>query len=142
MEIKISSLERGKARKYSVKGIELEKDDSVVGMEIIVPNSTMLTVSERGYGKRTPIEEYRIQSRGGKGIINIKISERNGEVIGIRQVLEEDELMIVSSDGTLIRLKVKGISVIGRNTQGVRLIDLREGDRVVGIAKLEEKEEE
>lgn len=125
-----------------VKGIELEKDDSVVGMEIIVPNSTILTVSERGYGKRTPIEEYRIQSRGGKGIINIKISERNGEVIGIRQVLEEDELMIVSSDGTLIRLKVKGISVIGRNTQGVTLIDLREGDRVVGIAKLEEKEEE
>jgi len=111
-------------------------------MEIIVPNSTMLTVSERGYGKRTPIEEYRIQSRGGKGIINIKISERNGEVIGIRQVLEEDELMIVSSDGTLIRLRVKGISVIGRNTQGVTLIDLREGDRVVGIAKLEEKEEE
>ncbi len=125
-----------------VKGIELEEGDSVVGVEIVVPNATILTVSERGYGKRTPIDEYRVQSRGGKGIINIKISERNGEVIGIRQVFEEDELMIVSSDGTLIRLKVKGISVIGRNTQGVKLIDLREGDRVVSIARIEEKEEE
>ncbi|MBI3600728.1 MAG: DNA gyrase subunit A [Nitrospinae bacterium] len=124
-----------------VKGIELEEDDSVVGVEIIVPNATILTVSEKGYGKRTPIDEYRIQGRGGKGIINIKISERNGEVVGIMQVFEEDELMIVSSDGTLIRLKVKGISVIGRNTQGVKLIDLREGDRVVSIARIEEKEE-
>jgi DNA gyrase subunit A len=125
-----------------VKGIKLEKGDSVVGVEIVVPNATILTVSEKGYGKRTAIDEYRVTGRGGKGIINIKISERNGEVIGIRQVFEEDELMIVSSDGTLIRLKVKGISVIGRNTQGVKLIDLREGDRVVSIARIEEKEEE
>jgi DNA gyrase subunit A len=125
-----------------VKGIELEKNDSVVGMEIVVPNSTILTVLEKGYGKRTRIDEYRVQSRGGKGIINIKITEKNGDVVGIRQVFEEDEIMIVSSEGSLIRLKVKGISVIGRNTQGVKLIDLRNESRVVSIAKLEEKEEE
>ncbi|MBI4378650.1 MAG: DNA gyrase subunit A [Nitrospinae bacterium] len=125
-----------------VKGIELEKNDSVVGMEIVVPNSTILTVLEKGYGKRTRTDEYRVQSRGGKGIINIKITEKNGDVVGIRQVFEEDEIMIVSSEGSLIRLKVKGISVIGRNTQGVKLIDLRNESRVVSIAKLEEKEEE
>lgn len=125
-----------------VKGIELEKGDSVVGMEIVVPNTTILTVSEKGYGKRTAIDEYRVQGRGGKGIINLKIADKNGEVVGIRQVFEEDEIMIVSSDGTLIRFKVKGISVIGRDTQGVKLIDLKEGDRVVSIARIEEKEEE
>lgn len=124
-----------------VKGIELEKGDSIVGMEIVVPNSTILTVTENGYGKRTMIDEYRIQGRGGKGIINIKITDKIGEVVGIRQVFEDNEIMIVSSDGTLIRLKTGGISLIGRNTQGVRLIDLKEGSRVVSIARIEEKEE-
>jgi DNA gyrase subunit A len=125
-----------------VKGIELRKGDRVVGMSVAEKEGTLLTVTERGYGKRTALEQYRLQSRGGKGIINIKITEKNGSVVGIRFVGDEDEIMVVTSNGMILRLKVEGIGVLGRATQGVRLIQVDEGDHVVAIAKLAEKQDE
>jgi DNA gyrase subunit A len=125
-----------------VKGIELRKGDHVVGMAVVEEDGTLLTVTEKGYGKRTGLDQYRLQSRGGKGIINIKTTSRNGPVVGVRFVGEEDEVMVVTGQGMILRLKVKGIGVHGRATQGVRLIDLDEGDEVVAVAKLAEKQEE
>jgi len=122
-----------------VRGITLAPDDEVVGMEIVRPGATLLTVCENGYGKRTAEEEYRVQSRGGLGLITIKTSERNGYVVGTRQVTDDNEIMIVTDGGKIIRLRVSGISVIGRNTQGVRLIDLEEGHKVSSIARLDEE---
>ncbi|UCD84592.1 MAG: DNA gyrase subunit A [Deltaproteobacteria bacterium] len=127
---------------HGVKGIKLSKDDYLIGMEIIEPRATILTVTENGYGKRTEAEEYRTQKRGGKGLINIKATKRNGKVIGIIQVVDEDEIMILTNRGKIIRMKVKDISVIGRNTQGVRLIGLEAGEKAVGVARLAEKEDE
>jgi DNA gyrase subunit A len=127
---------------HGVKGIKLGKDDYLVGMEIVDPRATILTVTENGYGKRTEADRYRSQKRGGKGLINIKTTQRNGKVVGIIQVVDEDEIMILTNRGKIIRMKVKDISVIGRNTQGVRLIGLEAGERTVGVARLAEKEEE
>jgi DNA gyrase subunit A len=124
-----------------VHGIRLVGNDEVVAMEVVTPDATLLTVTENGYGKRTRTEEYRRQSRGGQGIITIKTDARNGEVVGMKQVTDEDELIMVSSDGKIIRMKASQIPVIGRNTKGVRLIGLKEGGKVVSFAKLEEKEE-
>ncbi len=107
---------------YGVKGITLEPGDEVVGADVVEPGTTILTVTENGYGKRTEEAEYRIQGRGGKGIIDIKTTERNGNVVGLAQVKDRDEVMLVTNGGMLIRIKVHDISVIGRNTQGVRLI--------------------
>ena len=120
-------------------GIRLEKGDEVVGMEAIKDGSTILTVTENGYGKRTKTEEYRIQSRGGKGILTIKATQRNGDVVYSYQVNEQDQLMIITEHGKIIRLRVADISVIGRNTQGVKLIDLNSGEKVVGVAKVIEE---
>jgi DNA gyrase subunit A len=124
-----------------VQGIRLVGDDEVVGMEVVSPGATLLTVTENGYGKRTRTEEYRRQSRAGQGIITIKTDERNGEVVGMKQVADDDQLMMVSSDGKIIRMKASQIPVIGRNTKGVRLIVLGESEKLVSFAKLEEKDE-
>ena len=118
-----------------VIGIRLEKGDGVVGMALD-DRETLLTVTENGYGKRTDISEYRLQSRGGKGVINIKTHGRNGPVVGIAAVKDSDGLLLVSSAGKIIRMNVKDISVIGRNTGGVRLMKLAEGEKVVAVEKL------
>ncbi|MGH7834022.1 MAG: DNA gyrase subunit A [Candidatus Binatia bacterium] len=127
---------------YGVVGMSLEAGDQVVSMEILSRGADILTVSENGYGKRTAMEEYRMQSRGGKGIITMKTTEKTGRVIGVQQVTEDDQLMLITNNGKIIRLRVKDIRVIGRNTQGVRLIDLEEGERVVSVARLAEEEED
>ncbi len=132
--------EIGRAGK-GVKGVNLLKDDQVVSAETILKDVTLLTVTEKGFGKRTPISDYPIQSRGGKGVITIKTNERNGRVIGITQVSDEDETMMVTAEGKIIRVKVKGIPVMGRNTQGVKLIEMDPGDKLVSITKVVEKEE-
>ena len=124
---------------YGVKGIVLRDDDEVVGMEVLRAGGTILTVTENGYGKRTEIDEYRVQSRGGIGIINIQTSERNGKVIGVSCVLENEELMFITEQGMILRTQASGISVIGRATQGVRLIDMEDGDRTVSVARLEDQ---
>lgn len=126
---------------HGVKGITLEEGNEVIGMETITPDSTtsILTVTEGGYGKRTPVGEYRIQGRGGKGIISVKTTERNGPAIGFIQVRDGDEIMLIAAQGKVLRCKVEDIREIGRNTQGVRILDLDgEGDRVVGVARLAE----
>jgi DNA gyrase subunit A len=126
---------------YGVKGITLEEGNEVIGMETITPDSTtsILTVTEGGYGKRTPVGEYRIQGRGGKGIISVKTTERNGLAVGFLQVRDGDEIMLIAAQGKVLRCKVEDIREIGRNTQGVRILDLDgEGDRVVGVARLAE----
>ena len=117
-------------------GIRMEPGDEVVGMEILNEGATILTVTENGYGKRTRTEEYRCQSRGGKGILTIRATERNGPVVSSYQVTDQDQLMIITGQGKIIRLRVADISLIGRNTQGVRLINLGEGEKVVGMARL------
>lgn len=127
-----------------VRGMTLEDDDVVIGMEIINPNftgSTIFTVTENGFGKRTELDEYRVQTRGGKGIITIKTTERNGCVVDIMQVTDENDLMLITDQGKIIRMQVAGFSVIGRNTQGVRLMVTEENERIVAVAKLAEKEE-
>jgi DNA gyrase subunit A len=121
-------------------GIRMEKGDEVVAMEILKEGATILTVTENGYGKRTRTEEYRTQSRGGKGILTIKASERNGPVVYSNQVTDQDELMIITGHGKIIRMRVVDISVIGRNTQGVRLINMGEDEKVMGVARLMEEE--
>ena len=98
--------------------------------------ATLLTITENGYGKRSKLEDYRLIKRGGKGVRNIKTSDRNGKVVGVRMVREDDDLMFVTKKGIAIRTPVKGISVIGRNTQGVRLMKLEENDKIVGIARV------
>ena len=126
---------------HGVKGITLEEGNEVIGMETITPDSTtsILTVTEGGYGKRTPVGEYRVQGRGGKGIISVKTTERNGLAIGFLQVRDGDEIMLIAAQGKVLRCKVDDIREIGRNTQGVRILDLDgEGDRVVGVARLAE----
>src|SRR5262249_25764553 len=128
---------------YGVKGITLEKDDEVVGADVVEPGTTILTVTENGYGKRTEEAEYRVQGRGGKGIIDIKTTERNGNVVGLAQVKDRDEVMMVTNGGMLIRIKVHDVSVIGRNTQGVRMITLESaGEKVSSISKLPESGDE
>jgi len=136
---------------YGVKGISLRgkadksltaRRDEVVGMVVIKRDATLLVVTENGFGKRTPISDYRVTNRGGKGVINVKTSERNGKVVAIKEVLEDDELMIITEKGIIIRQPVKQIKEIGRNTQGVKLINLDEGDRVVDVARVVKSEEE
>jgi DNA gyrase subunit A len=128
---------------YGVKGITLDDGDEVVGADVVEPGTTILTVTENGYGKRTEESEYRVQGRGGKGIIDIKTTERNGKVVGLAQVKDRDQVILVTNGGMLIRIKVHDISVIGRNTQGVRLITLEgTGEKVSGISKLPEATEE
>ena len=123
-----------------IRGIRLPKDDEVVAMEAVAPHTQILTVTQHGYGKRTQAAEYRIQNRGGSGIFTVKRTQRTGDVVAIKTVTDEDELMVISDQGKIIRLPVADIPIQGRSTQGVRLITLEEGERVVAVAKLAEKE--
>ncbi len=123
-----------------VKGFDLAPGDSVIGMEILSNGNTILTVTENGYGKRTDIAAYRAQGRGGSGIINIQTPPRNGNVVGIKQVTDEDDLILINSRGRTLRIGANGIPVIGRNTKGVRLISLEPDEKVVGVARLAEKD--
>jgi DNA gyrase subunit A len=127
---------------FGVVGMKLDPGDKIVSMEILTLGFDVLTVSEGGFGKRTAMDEYRLQSRGGKGIITMKTTDKTGRVIGVQQVTEEDQLMLITNIGKIIRLRIKDIRVIGRNTQGVRLIEIEESERVVSLARLAEKEEE
>jgi DNA gyrase subunit A len=127
---------------YGVRGISLREGDEVVAMDVVRAGGTMLTVTQYGYGKRTDLEEYRVQSRGGIGIINIQTSDRNGKVVGIAYVYDDDELMLISQQGKILRMVSRDVRAIGRATQGVRLIGVEEGDQVVSVAKLAEREEE
>jgi DNA gyrase subunit A len=123
-------------------GIRMEEGDEVVGMDVIGEGATILTVTENGFGKRTRTEEYRVQSRGGKGILTVKTTERNGPVVYSYQVSNQGQVMIITGQGKIIRFRVADISIIGRNTQGVKLIDLADGERVVAVAKVMEEDEE
>jgi DNA gyrase subunit A len=127
---------------YGVRGISLRAGDEVVAMDVVREGGTMLTVTENGFGKRTELEEYRLQSRGGIGIINIQTSDRNGKVVGIAYVHDDDELMLITQQGKILRMVARGVRSIGRATQGVRLIGMEEGDQVVSVAKLAEREED
>src|SRR5437870_5875810 len=126
---------------YGVKGIELEAGDEVVALEVVAAGGTVLTVTENGYDKKTSLDEYRVQSRGGKGLINIKTSGRNGPVVGVKFLKGDEGVMLITEKGMIIRLNTADISTIGRNTQGVRLIQLEEGDHLVSVARLAEREE-
>ncbi|MGE4342938.1 MAG: DNA gyrase subunit A [Geoalkalibacter sp.] len=127
-----------------VRGMALEGDDLVIGMETVTESTaaTLVTVTENGYGKRTSLDEYRVQSRGGKGIITIKASERNGKVVDIKLCEEDSDLMFITDRGKVLRTSVGHLSIIGRNTQGVRLMVLEPDERIVAVAKLAEKEED
>lgn len=125
-----------------VKGITLDPDDQLIGMDVIVPEQDILIVTTKGYGKRTPASEYRIQSRGGKGIKTINVTDKNGPVVGLKVVKDEEDLMIITASGTLIRTSMEGISTMGRNTQGVKLINIREDDSVATVCRSDKTEEE
>ncbi|MFB5269449.1 DNA gyrase subunit A [Paenibacillus enshidis] len=124
-----------------VKGITLDEEDTVIGMDIVDQKLDILIVTTRGYGKRTPAAEYRVQSRGGKGIKTINITEKNGPVVGLKVVKTEEDLMIITASGTLIRTSMEGISTMGRNTQGVKLINIREEDAVATVCRVNKSEE-
>ena len=119
-----------------VRGINLKKDDEVMALAIGGDGKSVLTITENGYGKRTPIEEYRVIGRGGMGVINIICNERNGNVVDVKLVNEDDEIMLISHKGIAIRTFIKDISLIGRNTQGVRLMRMDENDKVVSAANI------
>jgi DNA gyrase subunit A len=127
---------------FGVIGMKLDEGDQVVAIDLVESGATLLAVSENGYGKRTGMDEYRRTHRGGKGIITMKTTDKTGRVIGVRMVTDEDQLMLVTSGGKVIRLRAHEIRVIGRNTQGVRLIDLEEGERLAAVARVAEREEE
>jgi DNA gyrase subunit A len=121
-----------------VIGIRLAAEQQVISLVVAKPEGTIMTATEFGYGKRTEIEEYRITGRGAQGVISIQVTERNGRVVRALQVSETDQVMLITDQGTLVRFKVNELSVIGRNTQGVRLINVAEGERLVGLQRIEE----
>ena len=125
-----------------VRGMNLTAGDRIVAAEVLTHGQTLFAVTENGYGKRTSIDEYPVQKRGGKGVISIKTTERNGRVVSILLVEEENDLMLMTNGGKIIRMHIDGISVISRNTQGVKLMGMETGERIVGAARLAEKEEE
>lgn len=124
-----------------VKGIHLGADDVVIGMDVVNEEDTVLIVTSKGFGKRTPAQDYRIQTRGGKGIKTLNVTAKNGYVISLNVVREDEDLMIITTSGTLIRMSMAGISVMGRNTQGVKLINIREDDEVSTVARVNKSEE-
>ena len=126
---------------YGVKGITLGNGDAVVAMAIVDPAANLLAVSALGSGKRTEMEEYRVTNRGGKGIITMRVTEKTGPVVGVLTTTDEDQIMLITTGGKLIRLRVSEVRQSGRNTQGVRLIGLEPGEQVVAIARLAEAEE-
>ncbi len=125
-----------------VKGMSLEDGEEVIGMEVIDDKSEILTVTSRGYGKRSAAEEYRKQSRGGKGILAMKLTEKTGDIMGILPVTDKDDLMIITDKGQVIRTKISGISLLGRNTQGVRLINVKPDEKVVAVEKIVDPDDE
>ena len=124
-----------------VKGIELEKGDEVIGMVVVRREASLLVVSEKGYGKRSELSDYRVQKRGGKGIITLKKTDKTGPIVALKEVIPDDELMMITRHGVIIRLPVDGIRVIGRNTQGVKVMNLDSGDAVVDVARVVKEEE-
>ena len=124
-----------------VKAINVRDPDNAVSMEILRAGATILTITENGYGKRSELAEYREQNRGGQGIITIKTTTRNGEVAGILQVTDDDEIMMITDQGKIIRMRVDGIPTMGRNTQGVRLMETNGGEKIVSVARLAETDE-
>jgi DNA gyrase subunit A len=123
-----------------VRGMRLDKGDRIVAMEVLSYGQTLFTVTENGFGKRTSIDEYPIQKRGGKGVITIKTSDRNGKVVAIILVGEDDDLMLMTGGGKIIRMPIKGVNVISRNTQGVKLMGMDDTEKVVGAVCLAEKD--
>jgi DNA gyrase subunit A len=124
-----------------VKGIELDKKDQVIDMVVVRRKSTLLTVTEQGMGKRSELDEYRVQHRGGRGIITLKRSDKTGDVVALKEVLPDDELMMITKKGIMIRVPVEGIRVTGRNTQGVKIMNLTTGDLVVDVARVVKEDE-
>lgn len=120
-----------------VRGMKLKEDQKLISLVIVRPEGAILTATENGYGKRTPIEEYRTTGRGGQGVISIQVSERNGKVVDAIQVVEDDEMMLITDGGTLVRTRVSEISQVGRNTQGVRLIQCSKGEALMGVQRIE-----
>ena len=124
-----------------VRGIRLKEGDLVAGACVVQPETAILTITDKGYGKRTKLDEYPVQGRGGMGVITIKCNEKTGLVIGVEQVIENDEILVITTNGNIIRMRVNEISVIGRNTQGVRVVSLKNDNRVVCVEKLIEESE-
>jgi DNA gyrase subunit A len=124
-----------------VRGMRIDGGDRIVAMEVLSHGQTLFAVTQNGYGKRTSIDEYPVQKRGGKGVISIKTTQRNGLVVSILLVEEDNDLMLMTNNGKIIRMPFKGISVISRNTQGVKVMGMEVGERVVGAARLAEKED-
>ena len=122
-----------------VRAIALASGDETVGMEVLSAGATIFTTTANGYGKRTPLDDYRIQNRGGQGIISIRTSARNGQVIGVAQVVDSDELMLITNGGKVLRCAVSGISTMGRATQGVRIMNLAADERLVALERLAEE---
>ena len=120
----------------------MEADDEVVSLAVLNPDENLLTVSSLGYGKRSSMDAYRLQSRAGKGVITIRTTDKTGEVVGVREVTDDDHLMLITDSGRVIRLRMRELRTIGRNTQGVRLFDVDPQERVVSLALLAEDEEE
>lgn len=125
-----------------VRGLKLRDDDVVMGMVVVRPDSTLLVVSENGMGKRTNVDAYRLQKRGGKGVINLKTSQKTGQVVAIKAVQEDEQLMVITKAGVVNRQRVAEISLIGRATQGVKLVNLDKGDIVVDVARIVIEDEE
>jgi DNA gyrase subunit A len=125
-----------------VRGVSLDDGDEVVGMAVVEKETTLLTVTENGYGKRSSLDDYAVKHRGGKGVINIRTTERNGRVVAVKEVRGRDDIMIITRKGVVIRCPLSQLSVIGRATQGVRLINLDEGDVVTDVAHLVKEDDE
>jgi DNA gyrase subunit A len=123
-----------------VKGIRLMKGDWVVSAEVAEEKTAILTVTEKGLGKRSNIADYRVQSRGGKGVISIKTTEKSGKAVGLMQVRDEDEVVMITSSGKLIMTLAGNISLLGRNTQGVKLMDVEGEDKIVSIGRVAERD--
>ena len=125
-----------------VRGMRMAEDVKIISLIIANPEEgTILTATELGFGKRTELEQYRVQGRGGSGIISIQTSERNGHVVGAVQVQSEHQIMLITDGGTLVRTPVKDVSVVGRNTQGVKLINLTKNEKLVGLERVLEEDE-
>ena len=121
-----------------VIGIRLDDDDEVIGMESVIVGgkATLLAITENGFGKRTELDEYRVQKRGGRGVITYKITPKTGKIVGVRIATEEDDVMLITDKGTIIRINVKDVSILGRSTQGVTLMRTNDGGKVVSIETL------
>ncbi|MCF6208552.1 MAG: DNA gyrase subunit A, partial [Ghiorsea sp.] len=125
-----------------VTGIRMSEGNRVISMSVVAYKATFLAISENGYGKRTAVSEYNTQKRGGQGVFTLKTGGRNGDMIGALQVLDDDQVMMMTDSGRLVRIRMNGINVIGRNTQGVTLIDCSKKERVIGAVRVVEKQDE